>query len=76
MEALKIVLIHCQVSSTIMIPRTRDEKFLHRGSVEKVLRHESVEDCADPLLGIKDHNDSLNNRGEVPTSWKFGRDPT
>ena len=58
MEALKIVLIHCQVSSTIMIPRTRDEKFLHRGSVEKVLHCGSMDDCADSLLGIKHHNDS------------------
>ena len=40
-----------------MTPRTR-EKFLHRGSVERVLYHESMEDCADPLLGIKHHNDS------------------
>ena len=30
-----------------MIPRTREEKFLHRGSVE---------DYADPLLGIKHYN--------------------
>ena len=30
MEALKIVQIRCTVSSTKMIPRTREEKFLHR----------------------------------------------
>ena len=41
-----------------MIPKTRDEKFLHRGSVERVLRSGSVEDCADPLLCVKHHNDS------------------
>ena len=41
-----------------MIPRTRNEKFLNRGSAERVLYHRSVDDCADPLLGIKYHNDS------------------
>ena len=38
-----------------MIPRTRNEKFLNRGSAERVLYHRSVDDCADPLLGIKHH---------------------
>ena len=33
------------------------EKFLHRGSVEKVLYSGSMDDCADPLLGIEHHND-------------------
>ena len=41
-----------------MIPRKRKEKFLHCGSVERVLRLGSIEDCANPLLGIKHHNDS------------------
>ena len=39
-----------------MIPRTREEKFLHRGSVERVLHLGSIEDCVDLLLGIKHHN--------------------
>ena len=43
------MLIRCWVSSTIMTPRTRKEKFLYRGSIE---------DCADLLLGIKCDNDS------------------
>jgi len=41
-----------------MIPRTREVKFLHRGSVERVLHHGSIEDCVDPLLSIKHQNDS------------------
>ena len=41
-----------------MTPRTREEKFLHHGSVEKILYRGSIEDCADLLLGIKHHNDS------------------
>ena len=41
-----------------MTPRTREEKFLSRGSVERVLYHGSIDDCADLLLGIKNHNDS------------------
>ena len=57
MEEWKIMLIHCWVSSTIMTSRTRVEKFLHGGSVERVLHRGSLEDCADPLLGIKHHND-------------------
>ena len=57
-EVWKIVLIRCWVSSTIMTPRTREEKFLHHGSVEKILYRGSIEDCADLLLGIKHHNDS------------------
>ena len=52
------VLIRCWVLSTIMNPRAKKEKFLHRGSVERILRHESIEDCMDPFLGIKHHNDS------------------
>ena len=39
-----------------MIPGTREEKFLHRGGVERVLHRESIEDCADPSLGIKHYN--------------------
>ena len=41
-----------------MTPRTRKEKFLHHGSVERVLHCGSIEDYVDPLLGIKHHNDS------------------
>ena len=40
------------------------EKFLHYGSVERVLYCGSIEDCADPLLDIKDHNRFL-CRGNV-----------
>ena len=36
-----------------MIPRTREEKVLHRGSVERVLHYRSKEDCANPSLGFK-----------------------
>ena len=39
-------------------PRTREEKFVRNGSVERVLHCGSIEDCVDPLLGIKHHNDS------------------
>ena len=41
-----------------MTPKTREEKFLHCGSVERVLYCGSMDDYADPLLGIKHHNDS------------------
>ena len=41
-----------------MTPRTREEKFLHCGSVERVLYQGSMDDYADPLLGIEHHNDS------------------
>ena len=58
MGVSKIVLICCWVSSIIMIPRTREEKFLHYGNVVRVQSHGSIEDCADPLSGIKHHNDS------------------
>ena len=34
------------------------EKFLPRGSAERVLYRGSMEECTDPLLGIKHHNDS------------------
>ena len=57
-KAWTIVLIRCWVSSTIMTPRTREEKFLHRRSVERDVHCGSIEDCANPLLGIKHHNDS------------------
>ena len=65
MEAWTIMLIHCWVSSTIMTPRTREEKFLCRGSVERVLYHGSIEDCVDSLLGIEHHNDSY-----VVEAWR------
>ena len=38
------------------------EKFLHRRSVERVLYLGSMDDCTDPLLGIKYQNDSRNKR--------------
>ena len=57
-EAGTTMLILYWVLSTIMILRTRDVKFLHRGSAENVLYHVSMDDCAGPLLGIKHHNDS------------------
>ena len=41
-----------------MIPRIKEEKFQHHGTVEMVLRHGSIDDCADPLFNIKHHNDS------------------
>ena len=59
-----------------MIPRKRDEKFLNRGSMERVLHCGSIEDCVDPLLGIKHHNNSQNKRGDVLTPWKCGKGPT
>ena len=34
------------------------EKFLHRGSAERVLYRGSLDDYVDPLLGTKHHNDS------------------
>jgi len=34
------------------------EKFLHRGSAERVLYHGSMDDCADPLFDIEHHNDA------------------
>ena len=52
------MLISFWVSSTEMSPRIGEEKFLHRRSVQRVLRRESIKDCASPLLGIKHHNDS------------------
>nr|POE76419.1 hypothetical protein CFP56_19866 [Quercus suber] len=58
MEAWTIVLIHCLVSITIMAPRPRHEMFLRRGSVERVVYCGRMDDCADPLLDIKHHNDS------------------
>ena len=41
------------------------EKFLHRGSVERVLHRGGIEDCVDPLLGIEHYNDSY-----VMEAWK------
>ena len=67
-----IVLIRCWVSSAIMIPSTKEENFRNRGSVGSVLRHGSIEYCANPLFGIKHHNDSQIKRGEVPTLCKCG----
>ena len=60
MEAWMILLIRCYVLSTIMIHTPRSVgMFLHRGSVEKVIHRGRVEDCAYPLLGIENHNDSF-----------------
>ena len=56
-----------------MIPRTREEKFLHRGSVRRVLCRGSIEEYADPSLVIKHNNDFLNKRKEVSTTRKCGR---
>ena len=41
-----------------MILRKKEEKFLNRVSVERVLRHGSIEDCADTVLVINHQNDS------------------
>ena len=35
-----------------MISRTREEKYLHRGSVDRVIRSGNINDCVDPLLVI------------------------
>ena len=43
-EAHKIILLRCWVSSTIMIPRTKEDKFQQCGSVDRVLHHESIEE--------------------------------
>ena len=40
------------------------EKFLHHGSVERVLYCGSMDDYTDPLLGIEHHNRFL-RRGSV-----------
>ena len=58
-----------------MIPRTREEKFLHRGSVARVLHHGSTEDYAHPFLGINHRNGSKNKRGDFPTSWNCWKGP-
>ena len=58
-----------------MIPGTRDEKFLNRGSAERFLYRGCMDDCADLLLGIKNHNDSWNKKLEVPKSWKCRKGP-
>ena len=48
-----------------MIPTPgRVGKFLHRGSVARVLHCGSIEDCANLLLGIKHHNEFL-RRGSM-----------
>ena len=39
-----------------MTPRTRKEKFLYRGSVERVLHCGSMDDYTDLLFGIEHHN--------------------
>ena len=53
------MLIHCWVLSTIMVPTPCNvEKFLHHGSMERVLYRGSMDDYADSLLGIEHHNDS------------------
>ena len=69
METQNIVQIRCWVSTSTMIPKTREEKVLHRGGVEMVQHRRSKKDYADPFLGIKYQNDSYNKRGEVPTPW-------
>ena len=48
-----------------MIPRTREEKFLDRASVERFLRCGIKKDLTDLFLGIKHQNESKNRRGEV-----------
>ena len=57
MEAWTIIMIRCWVLSTIMILGNRDEKFLHRGSAERVLYRRSMDDCANPLFDIEHHKD-------------------
>ena len=67
-----------------MTPRTRKEKVLHRGSVERVIHCGSIDDCADLLFGIEHHNKHLEQERrssntvevwkwsyamEVPTPW-------
>ena len=64
-EPSTIILIHYWVSCTIIIPGTRVEKFLHRGIAERVLYRGSMDDCANPLLGIEHHNDS-----NVMEAWR------
>ena len=61
------------ISSTIVIPRTREEKFLLGRNVEKVKHRRSIKDCANPSLGIKHPNDSKNSRGEVRIPWMCGK---
>ena len=56
LEAWTIMLIHCWVSSTLMIPGRRDKKFLHRGTAKRFLFFESMDDYANSLLGIDHHN--------------------
>ena len=58
MEASKIVLIYCTVLSTQTIPKIREKKLPHRGSVEMVQHLRSIKDYADLFLGIKHQNDS------------------
>ena len=43
------------------------EKFLHRGSVQMVLYGGSMDNCTDPLLGIKHHNKLLEQ--EIRSSY-------
>ena len=70
-EEWMIVMICCWVSSTVTIPTPwkygkvntvwkcgKVEKFQPHESEEMVLYCGSMDDCADPLLGIKHHNDS------------------
>ena len=56
-EAQKIRLIRCWVLSTLMIPGRRDKKLVHRGTAKRFLFFGSMDDCANPLLGIDHHND-------------------
>ena len=41
--------------------------------MDKALCSGSVNDCGDPLLGIKCHNDSKYKSGEVPNRGSVGR---
>ena len=49
----------------MILLREMEEKFLHRGSAERVLHCGSKEDCVDPLLGIEHYNDSY-----VVEAWR------
>ena len=43
--------------------------------MKRVLYRGCMDDCADLLLGIKNHNDSWNKKLEVPKSWKCRKGP-
>ena len=57
-----------------MTPRTRKEKFLYRGSVERVLHCGSMDDYADLLFGIEHHNRLLEQERRSSNTlevWKW-----